>query len=282
MDRQKYLDQREVKILRAVTESRSIKDMEAGRGGGVLRWMVVDTAMSTGLRVAEFAALRCGDVNLSRSCLTVTRSKRKIRKPETMAIGTDFAEHLREFMEWKSRVGQPTGETDSLFMGERGPLSAQGLQQIWKRAIRDAGLPSELSIHSARHTVAVHLLRKTRSLRQVQKQLGHASPATTGIADVFVSEDSAPTIIDLNAAFADIEDLAGDLIYTVEGYTNSALFDSLTIDAAGALTLTYAANAYGSSDLTIRATDTGGQFVETGLSVQVASVNDIPTTTGPA
>jgi integrase len=27
--------------------------------------------------------------------------------------------------------------------------------------------------------VAVHLLRKTRSLRQVQKQLGHASPATT-------------------------------------------------------------------------------------------------------
>jgi site-specific recombinase XerC len=27
--------------------------------------------------------------------------------------------------------------------------------------------------------VAVHLLRKTRNLRQVQKQLGHASPATT-------------------------------------------------------------------------------------------------------
>ena len=64
-------------------------------------------------------------------------------------------------------------------MGERGPLSVQGLQQIWKRAIWDAGLPSDLSIHSARHTVAVHLLRKTRNLRQVQKQLGHASPATT-------------------------------------------------------------------------------------------------------
>ena len=107
-------------------------------------------------------------------------------------------------------------------------------------------------------------------------------PTTTGIADVFVNEDSAPTIIDLNAAFADVEDVAGDLTYTVEGNTNAALFDSLTIDAAGALTLTYAANAYGSSDLTIRATDTGGQFVETGLSVQIASVNDIPTTTGPA
>ena len=51
--------------------------------------------------------------------------------------------------------------------------------QVWKSAIKRAGLPRELSIHSARHTMAVHLLRKTGNLRQVQKQLGHASPATT-------------------------------------------------------------------------------------------------------
>jgi len=179
MDRQKYMDQREVKLLRTATENQSIEDMEAGRTDGVLRWMVVDAALSTGLRVAELAALRCGDVNLSRSCLTVTRSKRKTRKPETLAIGRDFAEHLREFMGWKTRVDQPIGTTDALFVGQRGPLSRQGLQKIWKRAIRLAALPSELSIHSSRHTVAVHLLRKTRNLRQVQKQLGHASPATT-------------------------------------------------------------------------------------------------------
>jgi len=49
------------------------------------------------------------------------------------------------------------------------------------RAIVDlrAGLPEELSIHSARHTVAVALLRRTGNLRQVRKQLGHSSPATT-------------------------------------------------------------------------------------------------------
>jgi len=179
MDRQKYLDKREVKLLRTITENQSIEDMEAGRADGVLRWMVVDTALSTGLRVAEFTALRCGDVDFNRSCLAVTRVKRKTQKPETLAIGKDFAEHLREFMEWKARVGQPTEKTDALFIGQRGPLSRQGLQKIWKRAIRLAALPPELSIHSSRHTVAVHLLRKTRNLRQVQKQLGHASPATT-------------------------------------------------------------------------------------------------------
>ena len=50
---------------------------------------------------------------------------------------------------------------------------------MWKRSIQLAGLPKELSIHSARHTIAVQLLKKTGNLRQVQKQLGHASPATT-------------------------------------------------------------------------------------------------------
>ncbi len=40
-------------------------------------------------------------------------------------------------------------------------------------------MPKALAIHSARHTVAVHLLRKTSNLRMVQKQLGHASSATT-------------------------------------------------------------------------------------------------------
>ena len=66
-----------------------------------------------------------------------------------------------------------------LFVGSRGALSAQGLQRIWKASIKRAGLPKELSIHSAKHTIAVHLLKKTKNLRQVQKRLGHASPDTT-------------------------------------------------------------------------------------------------------
>jgi integrase len=92
---------------------------------------------------------------------------------ESLALGKDLIQHLKEYIEW---TGRTKGE---LFVGQRGPLSAQGLQQVWKVAIKQAGLPKELSIHSARHTLAVHLLKKTSNLRQVQKQLGHASPAVT-------------------------------------------------------------------------------------------------------
>jgi integrase len=50
-----------------------------------------------------------------------------------------------------------------------------------------------MSIHTARHTIAVHLLGKTKNLRQVQKQLGHSTPAVTAnmYADVSFADMQA-------------------------------------------------------------------------------------------
>ncbi len=87
-----------------------------------------------------------------------------------------------------------------LFVGERGPLTAQGLQRVWRWAVKRAGLPRELSIHAARHTLATHLLRKTGNLRQVQNQLGHSSPTTTAAMYADVSfEDMQESVSGLYA-----------------------------------------------------------------------------------
>jgi len=173
IDRNKYMDMKEVRQLRTVTEARAITDLKAGRINGVHAWMLVDLALSTGLRVSEIAALQIKDVDLKRGCLSMIRLKRKKKIKETLAIGKGIIQHLKDYIASMERKKGP------LFVGSRGPLTAQGLQRIWKRSVKLAGLPKELSIHSARHTIAVHLLKKTGNLRQVQKQLGHASPATT-------------------------------------------------------------------------------------------------------
>lgn len=173
IDREKYMDATEAKQLRTVSEARAIVDFKKGRVGGVLAWMVVDLMLSTGLRVSEAASLKIQDVDLKRGSVKVMRLKRKKKTGESLAIGKDLIEHLREYIAWTDRIKGP------LLIGSRGPLTSRGLQQIWKAAIKRAGLPEALSIHSARHTIAVHLLKKTGNLRQVQKQLGHASPATT-------------------------------------------------------------------------------------------------------
>ena len=173
IDRNKYMDMKEVRQLRTVTEARAITDLKAGRIGGVRAWMLVDLALTTGLRVSEMAALQIKDLDLKRGCLSVARLKRKKKTKDTLAIGKDIIQHLKDY------ITSMEHKTGTLFVGSRGPLTAQGLQRIWKRSVKLAGLPKELSIHSARHTIAVHLLKKTGNLRQVQKQLGHASPATT-------------------------------------------------------------------------------------------------------
>lgn len=179
VDRAKYMDADEARQLRTVTEARHITDLKAGRVGGVTAWMLVDLGLSTGLRVKEISRLRLADIDLKRGALTIHRAKKKSDKPESLAIGKDLVRHLQEYIEWKKLAEQPTDAEAALFNGARGPLTAQGLQRIWKASIKRAGLPPELSIHSARHTLAVHLLKKTGNLRQVQKQLGHSSPATT-------------------------------------------------------------------------------------------------------
>jgi hypothetical protein len=102
-------------------------------------------------------------------------------------------------------------------------------------------------------------------------------PTTSGIADVIADEDSAPNVIDLFAAFDDQEDPDSALSYTVVTNNNAALFDSTTIDATtGALALDYLADANGNADITVRATDTGGQFVDTTFAVTLNAVNDSP------
>ncbi|MDL1983033.1 MAG: DUF4347 domain-containing protein, partial [Deltaproteobacteria bacterium] len=109
------------------------------------------------------------------------------------------------------------------------------------------------------------------------------APTTSGIADVTVDEDAADTVINLFAAFADVEDPDSALTYSIESNTNAGLFDVTTIDGvAGTLTLDYAADQNGTADITVRATDTGGEWVESSFTVTIDAVNDAPTASATA
>lgn len=198
--RRKYMMPNEVRQMRTVSEGQAMLDLKRGRVTGVVLWLLVDIALQTGLRVSEIAALKIENLDLKRSCMTVLRKKRFRRRKgmmtvkapkivhETLMIDSQLVRHLREYLTWRAcriddmdesyREGL-TKDSGALFVGQRGALSPQGLQQAWKSAIRRAGLPQEYSIHTARHSLAVRLLKKTGNLRQVQKQLGHTSPVTT-------------------------------------------------------------------------------------------------------
>ncbi|RKZ55185.1 MAG: hypothetical protein DRQ44_18120, partial [Gammaproteobacteria bacterium] len=103
------------------------------------------------------------------------------------------------------------------------------------------------------------------------------TPTTTGIIDVSVAEDSASTSIDLNAAFNDTDNPDSDLTYSITGNTGIGLFSSTAVNAVtGELELYYAADMNGSSQISVRATDLDGEFVESLFTVTVTPVNDAP------
>ncbi len=155
-------------------------------------------------------------------------------------------------------------------------------------SITITGVADELDEGS--ETVIVEITDVTGGVELGQQQVtttiveeigSNQPPTTTGIADVTVDEDAAATQIDLFAAFDDAEDADQQLTYEVVDNSNAALFTAVSINpATGILTLDYAPNLHGVADITIRATDLDGEFVETTFAVTVNAVNDAPVFSG--
>lgn len=102
-----------------------------------------------------------------------------------------------------------------------------------------------------------------------------AAPTTSGITTVNDDEDAANRVVTLSDYFDDEYDDSTTLTYEVVNNTNSTLFASTDITGTQ-LTLDYAADQFGTADVTIRATDTDGLWIDEVFTVDVASVNDAP------
>ena len=88
------------------------------------------------------------------------------------------------------------------------------------------------------------------------------------VADFVVNENAADTVLVLSDVFDDVDILTnGDsLTFTVEGNTNPGL-----VDTSVSGTLSYTPDQYGAAEITVRATDSVGAWVEDTFTVGVAS-----------
>ncbi|MDX1929827.1 MAG: choice-of-anchor I family protein [Pirellulaceae bacterium] len=94
------------------------------------------------------------------------------------------------------------------------------------------------------------------------------APSAGTIPNVVVRQGAADTVIDLKPVFSDPETSDASLVYSVSANSNAAIFTSVSI-VGGVLTLDYNPAAFGTSTLTVRATDEGTLFAETSFSVTV-------------
>ncbi len=150
--------------------------------------MVIHLALYSGLRVSELSRLTIKDLhlcNVKDPYLFVKDGKGS--RDRDVYIDRNLVNHLKEYLDIKKKGWSESVEEDApLFAGHGGNnISVQALEHTFKQAIKEAGLSSTYSIHSCRHTYATFLLDRSKALKYVQKQLGHASMNMTGIyADI--------------------------------------------------------------------------------------------------
>ncbi len=101
------------------------------------------------------------------------------------------------------------------------------------------------------------------------------------IADLVVPVNAAPTVIDVSGVFTDPDIPSGDVL-TLSVTSDNPAVVAASLNAAGTqLTLTYGANQSGAANVTVRATDLAGLFVEDAFTATVSPFFNPPTVAQP-
>jgi integrase/recombinase XerD len=142
---------------------------------------------ATGMRVSELVALDVDDVQLkARQVQCVNRANRQ----RTLPLSERATKALRLYLERGRDVLLRDRHENALFLNHRGKrLTRQGLWLIIKGHVQEAGLDTNVTPHTLRHSFATHLLDDGKDLREVQKLLGHANISTTQIYTEVPSPD---------------------------------------------------------------------------------------------
>ena len=137
---------------------------------------MLELLYATGIRVSELIGLSVKDINLKLDYITCSdRSKERI-----IPFGSAAKKALSDYMN-VSRSSFILGEDKGwLFTNCQGkPMSRQGFWKILKGYAREAGIDTDITPHTLRHSFAVHMIENGADLRSVQEMMGHSDISTT-------------------------------------------------------------------------------------------------------
>ncbi len=145
---------------------------------GIRDRAMLEVMYSSGLRVSELLNLTRGQINFEKGILTITGKGGKMRQ---VPIGDFALEYLNKYLN-EARNQNPGKKDKHIFLNLRGkPISRQYFFMCVREYALCAGIETDISPHTLRHSFATHLLENGAELRAVQEMLGHSNIATTQI-----------------------------------------------------------------------------------------------------
>lgn len=174
--------ERAVKFLEMDQVEKLLLSPNTSTKSGLRDRAILETLFSTGLRVAELVSLDCDQIKIKDNTddLEVVVVG-KGSHPRTVYFSNRAVKALRTYLETRK------DKEKALFIRHKGPKSAdmrltsRSIESIVKKYSKKAGVPTNTTPHTLRHTYATDLLAQGVDLRVIQEFLGHRNIATTQI-----------------------------------------------------------------------------------------------------
>lgn len=145
---------------------------------GIRDRAMLEVMYACGLRVSELLTLKKSSISTTLNCVKI---KGKGNKERLVPIGEYALEYINLYLE-NVRKFNKGRNSEILFLNKIGkPLSRQFFWQQIKKYAELAGINTNISPHTLRHSFATHLLENGAELRMVQDMLGHSKISTTQI-----------------------------------------------------------------------------------------------------
>lgn len=143
---------------------------------------LLELLYGTGARISEAVGLTLPDLDLTGRTAALAG---KGGKQRLVPLGRYAVEAVEAYLVRARPVlaaAAPSGGARTVLLNARGgTLSRQSAWAVLRSAAERAGLRTDLSPHTLRHSFATHLMEGGADVRVVQELLGHASVTTTQI-----------------------------------------------------------------------------------------------------
>lgn len=147
---------------------------EAELRGDLRATAILSLMLWGGLRVSDVAGLELDDLAISERSGQVVCRHGKGNKQRIVPLPLEARRVLGQYLE-----SRPPSDSNAVFLGERGPLTEDGIRAICSKYAACSGV--NFTPHTLRHTFAHRFLDQGGDLVALAQILGHESLNTTAI-----------------------------------------------------------------------------------------------------
>ena len=145
---------------------------------GIRDKAMLELLYATGIRVSELINLDVSDVNVPMSFVRCKGGK----KERIIPMGHQAKDALENYINNVRKYMVKDENETALFVNCSGArLSRQGFWKLIKYSQHIAGIETDITPHTLRHSFAAHLLENGADLHSIQEMMGHADISSTQV-----------------------------------------------------------------------------------------------------